>query len=404
MRFFPGVDSRNIAVAYVAFGATKCWFTAATWLFFYRDTVTNTEVGTIFVVSVAVMIGFEVPSGVLSDRVGHRKVLIVAGFLFGAGNIVIAFNTGFYSLLCGIVMQFIGMAFYSGALDAFTYESLREVGKENLYERVAGSQASLTVAVKAIATLLGSLLFLWQRNAPNIAIAVFHALTVVCLLLFAHEPELPAKQIEPDGEAVKTSWMHTLVETIRNPVWWPIIVLAVAASGLAANLGWGPFELSIAEVSGFTPATLYLFLVPAFIYETITVGFFSQVSTRIAPVHGFFIAAVISGMAYLVMGFGTMVAFIAGVLLVRPAQQYLHLFMLSYVQKRVDTKVRASALSVVSLLRWAIIAPVVYASGAAADNTWVLQLSFCISAAILASVLLQAFINTRKSQHKNLHP
>ena len=97
---------------------------------------------------------FEIPSGYLSDKLGHkqaivlsRTLLMVSTFLF-----LVAENTLF--LILGAVMLSIGWAFFSGTGAAFMHETLRGLGREDDYAKVMGKASSIGFAIPIIFMVL----------------------------------------------------------------------------------------------------------------------------------------------------------------------------------------------------------------------------------------------------------
>ncbi|MFH0773359.1 MAG: MFS transporter [bacterium] len=101
---------------------------------------------------------FEVPTGILSDRVGRKKTIILGALASILYSICFALGRSFWMLALGAVFQGLSVAFYSGNNDAFLHDSLTECGKEKQYHEFLGKLSSLFQLALAIGTVLGSIL------------------------------------------------------------------------------------------------------------------------------------------------------------------------------------------------------------------------------------------------------
>ncbi len=386
-KYLPGFGLTNIKVVYLIVAVMHGWFTAAIWLFFFQDTVTNTQVGVIFVVSLAVLVSAELPSGVLSDLIGHRRVLILAAFLSSFGNLLTFLNTGFWSLLIAVVVFFLGSSFYSGALEAFVFESFKEAGEEESYDSYLAVKILIRNSSKLLATLIGSLVFLFARGAPFLLLAITHLIAGIALVTRAIEPD---KDVNRNAERVETSWFKQLKQTVGSRQWIPVVLLGTVVAAIATVVGWGPFELSIATESGLDETNIFLVLIPVFLAQAIAGGYYSKVLGFVGgPVKGLYLTAIAVSLGYLILSFGMIVTLIVGFVAMRILGDYMAAFVLSYVQERLAPEVRASVLSVISLLRWAVIAVAALLAGIAADNGWILQLSLYISVLVPVVIVIQ---------------
>ncbi len=99
---------------------------------------------------------FEVPTGVLSDRVGRKKT-VVYGAVAGVFALTFYAIGGTYlALLIGAIFEGLGRAFYSGNNDALLYDSLAEMEQRGSYREFLGRTSSMYQLALAISALIGS--------------------------------------------------------------------------------------------------------------------------------------------------------------------------------------------------------------------------------------------------------
>ncbi len=101
---------------------------------------------------------FEVPTGILSDLVGRRNIIILGAFSAVAYSIFFAIGGSYWMLFIGAVFQGLSIAFYSGNNDALLHDSLKESNQEHKFHEYLGKLSSLFQAALAISALLGSIL------------------------------------------------------------------------------------------------------------------------------------------------------------------------------------------------------------------------------------------------------
>ncbi len=101
---------------------------------------------------------FEVPTGVLSDRVGRKKT-VAYGAVAGVFALTFYAIGGTYlALLTGAIFEGLGRAFYSGNNDALLYDTLAEMEQRETFQEYLGRTSSMYQIALAISALLGSLI------------------------------------------------------------------------------------------------------------------------------------------------------------------------------------------------------------------------------------------------------
>lgn len=98
----------------------------------------------------------EVPTGVLSDRMG-RKLTVVCGAVCSVLSIVCyALGGSVAMLLVGAVFEGAARAFWSGNNDALLYDTVVELGEEAAYNDYAGKTSSMYQFALALSAVAGS--------------------------------------------------------------------------------------------------------------------------------------------------------------------------------------------------------------------------------------------------------
>ena len=109
---------------------------------------------------------FEIPSGVLADVFGRKKMLIVSSIMRMIGNIVMIFSAGLPMVCLSIAFHALSYNFSSGTGDALAYDSLKLAKMEDEFEKYGSNQLVIYRLCGGISTLCaGFALFIGYRIA-----------------------------------------------------------------------------------------------------------------------------------------------------------------------------------------------------------------------------------------------
>lgn len=129
---------------------------------------------------------FEIPSGVLADLFGRKKMLLVSNIMKIIGNIVMIFSCNFFMVCTSLVFHAMNYNFSSGSGDALAYDSLRLNKNETYYEKYVSNQLIIYRLCSGIATLCaGFALFIGHKAAYGIDILI--GTVQMCILMSLQE-------------------------------------------------------------------------------------------------------------------------------------------------------------------------------------------------------------------------
>lgn len=274
-KHFPSFGVNNIRLFYWLTLFINGWFILPNWVFYFRQFISQSQVGLVEGIAVLIGIIMEVPSGVLADLLGKRNTLII-GSLFQLLSCLILINsTQFVHFLIGNSIMFIGFAFHSGATEALAYDSLKEKKKADKYSEVIGKSSSITIAATLISTVIGGYLYGQSPTYPFYAWTIFLIFSIL-ILIFMKEPEV---------DTVRFSFRNYLAHlkegtiTLFNKNLRPYL-LSLFTFAIFIKLYQGIVRQSTAAYFGYTGETFgYLFA--AISIPAIYVSFkFAQFRTR----------------------------------------------------------------------------------------------------------------------------
>lgn len=109
---------------------------------------------------------FEIPSGVLADVFGRKKMLIVSSIMQMTGNIVMILSNNLFMVCLSIAFFALSYNFSSGTCDALAYDSLKLAKMEERFEKYESNQLIIYRLCSGISTLFaGFALFIGYKIA-----------------------------------------------------------------------------------------------------------------------------------------------------------------------------------------------------------------------------------------------
>ena len=96
---------------------------------------------------------FEIPSGVLADVFGRKKMLIVSAIMHIIGNVIMIMSDNLFMVCLSIAFMAITYNFSSGSGDALAYDSLKLAKQESRFEKYESNQLIIYRLCSGISTL-----------------------------------------------------------------------------------------------------------------------------------------------------------------------------------------------------------------------------------------------------------
>lgn len=124
------------------------------------------EIGIAETIFHATSLIFEIPSGVLADVFGRKKMLIVSSIMRMVANVIMILSQNLFMVCLSIAFHALSYNFASGAGDALAYDSLKMAERENEFERYEANQLTIYRLCSGVSTLCaGFALFLGYKIA-----------------------------------------------------------------------------------------------------------------------------------------------------------------------------------------------------------------------------------------------
>ena len=147
---------------------------------------TLVEIGIAETVFHIVSLLFEIPSGVLADVFGRKKMLIFSTLMRMTGNAIMIASHNLFMVCLSIGFHALSYNFSSGSGDALAYDSLKAAGQERRFEAYESNQLVIYRLCSGLSTLCaGFALQIGHRIAY--ATDIFTGLVQLCLLFSLQE-------------------------------------------------------------------------------------------------------------------------------------------------------------------------------------------------------------------------
>ena len=155
-------------------------FIIPVWVLFLQDNgMSMTQVMIIQSIYTATVMLAVVPAGILGDFIGRKKVLIVNAVFMVAGFALYYFSRSFMMFLAAEITLALSTAAWSASRNAFFYDTLKELGKEESFKKLYGKVVAINNITFAIAALIGGYIATYSLRLPFVftiipsAIALF---------------------------------------------------------------------------------------------------------------------------------------------------------------------------------------------------------------------------------------
>ncbi|MFD4636110.1 MFS transporter [Lentzea sp. NPDC058436] len=213
-------------------------------LYFAQVTGSYTAAASLLAAKMLSSAAFEVPTGVLSDRLGRRGTMTAGAAVMVAAHAGYAGATGYGLLLTAVVLEGLATSLWSGNNEALLYEALLGAGREDEFPRHSGRVNSMFQIALALAAAVGGVLAgVWSLHAVVVLSVVPQ---VLCLLV-----ALGVREPRVRGPLESNAWAH-LGSALRGLRRSPVLRRMTLVSALRYS-GESAAQLSPVFVAGLWP-------------------------------------------------------------------------------------------------------------------------------------------------------
>jgi MFS family permease len=150
--------------------------------------VTPEGIGIILLVGSLAGFIFEIPSGYVSDKIGHKTALVLSRLFMLVSTLFFLFASNIIFLILGGVFMSMAHAFHSGTGSAFMHETLRGLKREKEYAKIMGKISSIGFAIPIIFMVLTPFLVSISFKAPFLLALVVDIVGILAAALLIRPP------------------------------------------------------------------------------------------------------------------------------------------------------------------------------------------------------------------------
>ncbi|MFB6268536.1 MAG: MFS transporter [Halobacterium sp.] len=213
-------------------------------LFLLFNGLTLPQIGLIATLQSIVVVGGEVPTGYVGDRIGRRNSLAVGGFLLLVSNASYLVATDFIGFTFTFVTLSFGGTFMSGSGTAWLYDTLKEHDVEDDFTHVSGRSRALSRWVQVVTIPIGGVLYSINHYYPFYAGVAAAALSLVLVLRLPknrmYDDSVEAVDGEDeDDELTIVDALPVIRDQLRAPsLRWFIVYIALFAGAVFTMDMW----------------------------------------------------------------------------------------------------------------------------------------------------------------------
>lgn len=155
----------------------------------------------------------EIPTGILSDKIGRKKTIVIGSICSIVSNTILLLAKNYNLLIIYALFSGLEKALFSGNNDAYVYDNLKLEAGENRYVGVIGKVKSMTYLASAISALVGGILLFIFSYKLVIAISIIPK--IIQFLVSIRLEEI--KKYNTNNNFIKNVKIP-FKEVIKNPI------------------------------------------------------------------------------------------------------------------------------------------------------------------------------------------
>ncbi len=305
----------------------------------------------------------EVPTGAIADHFGRRTSLMLGSMLFAVAVFIFGIADNYFVILASYTAWGLGLTFQSGADAALLYDSLKQIDREDDFEKINSRLWALTSFAVLLAILIGAPIAQATSYSTPILFSAGIAILAVPVAFSMHEP----RRARADTQE---HYFRTLVAGIGDAWRQPSLRYIFLFSGVIMAATFTPlvFQQPFLDHHGVGTGALGLWQAPVRGAGIISALLAGRYVSRLGQRGAFFALPITIGVCNLALAgvdHAWMASAFLGVGLVAGMQNPV---LATYVNKRIPSERRATMLSVQSVIGNFIFAGTQPLAGVLADQ------------------------------------
>ncbi len=297
---------------------------------------------------------FEIPSGYVADVLGRKRTLVIGAILGTLGFLIYSTTSGYVAFLVAEIILGIGQSFISGADSALLYDTLKHTDSEDDYVKYEGRTYTIGNYSEALAGLLGGAIATFSLHLPFVLQTVIAFAAVPAALSLIEPPT----HIKRDKPGLADIFSVVKYATITNRRLRYNLLISSILGCATLTMAW-TYQLYLKDV-GFQNYSIGIVHALLNLVVGTTTLFAYKIERRLAPKGTVWFTSVSVTMVFLLLGFVQSAWTVAALVLFYFSRGIATPVFKYYVNNITPSDIRATVLSVRSLVirtLFAILAP-----------------------------------------------
>ncbi|MBU0974944.1 MFS transporter, partial [Patescibacteria group bacterium] len=184
---------RNISIFYFVEFFSSLYFLIPIWVAFELRYLSFSQLATIEIIIYASQLILELPTGALADLLGKKPTIFMGMIISGISYIVFGISDSYIDFVISAFLMGLGASLTSGAREALLFDTLKQVGKENTFDKVSSKLNVVFQSGMSAAILAGGFLSLIHFRLPPIAAGISLIISGI-FVLFLFEPKIDTEK------------------------------------------------------------------------------------------------------------------------------------------------------------------------------------------------------------------
>lgn len=371
----------NIIILHlITFFAALYFYHPVITLYFQQRGLNFVQINSLWAIIIGTMSLSEVLTGIIADKIGRKYSIIIALALQLSGEVIYIFANNYLLFALVSVIAGLGFAFSSGCFEAMIYDSLKEEGREEEMQKVAGLNNSFGQLAIIIGSFVCGFIAADLEMDSFISLIIITACSVGIALLvsfFLKEPSTEYKRSEQSSFMLLKDSLQLL--KINKSLQKIIILSLLATPFVNYLLNFYPPYFVQAKVPG---VWFGIALSVAALLGVLTSKYAYLLEKHLGVNKGVLVATFTPGILYILMAaiFHPLISVILFVISYSSMNIQKPIFA-DYTNRHIESRNRATVLSTISMFSGIYIALMGLIIGAIAD--YVLSYSFLFMGIII---------------------
>lgn len=292
----------------------------------------------------------EVPSGVIADRLGHRRTLVLS-MLGQALSMALYLGGTFWWILLGAVAYMGFGSLMTGTAEAFFFERLQQLGLVDQHAKLSGKGKGFATAVSVVSMAFAGVLYEIAWWLPfAVGTVQFLLAALVVSTIGSTREEVSVEQLEKKKTKAITHFTDAWRELrVRPAIMWLILSSALVVGPLYAV---GDFQQAVMDDVGISPSLIGAVYAAKRLLSILVQGSTHRFMEFFAPSQIVGLSAILMLVHLFGMGLVSDPWWLLGPLLVGPlAWVGLEIALNDYINQSTQTGSRATLLSMNNFIR-----------------------------------------------------